>query len=421
MTLEPVHMKKISEIASEIEYVSVKKESAEMNDIFKLLSELKQEDKIILKAAENLFRSERDKRRLCLEEDEFQITYASDSGSTNPILSEKGMYLDICHAAAASTPTDLDLHRKRTIVCAGYVFGKNTKLPKNSEWKTFDDGFGKSKMIQIEPSFLKIRFKQVVHDYAIYASESEHILWIQKEIDPAGFFIMDGPIYPKQMMYWIGVASDNVLIRHDETAQKILQNYIDIADFHLENKMPVIGFVKNPAETQILKLVKEKAKEEKIFTDFSWATDTQLFKSLLKPESDETAQFKLTFTNWFLQPDQYYDTEIKTNSPLVLESLNHKFPDEDYTPAFFMVRVPFEGNFLVFKIESLYGLIKDEEMRKRITRKVLYELSAGKIPETLIKADTIAKIGKDEKKEIRELFEDEKSYNKSRWGDIDEF
>jgi hypothetical protein len=60
-------------------------------------------------------------------------------------------------------------------------------------------------------------------------------------------------------------------------------------------------------------------------------------------------------------------------------------------------------------------------MRRRITRKVLYELSAGTIPETLIKADTIAKIRKGEKKEIRELFEDEKSYNMSRWGDTDEF
>jgi hypothetical protein len=419
MTLEPVHMKKISEIASEIEYIFVEKESAETNDIFKLLSELRQDDKIILKAVGNLFRSEVDVRRLYLEEDEFQITYSSDSGSTNPILSEKGMFLDICHAAAASTPTNLDLQRKRTIVCAGYVFGKKTKLP-NSEWKMFDDEFGKSKMIQIESSLLKIRFKQIVHDYAIYASESEHILWIQKEIDPAGFFIMDGPIYPKQMMYWVGAASDKVLIRHDKNAQKILQNYIDIADFHLENKMPIVGFVKNPAETQILKLVKEKAKEEKVFADFSWATDTQLFKALLKPESDETARFKLTFTNWFLQPDQYYDTEIKTNSPLVAESLNYKFFKEDYTPAFFMVRVPFEGNFLVFKIESLYGLIKDEEMRKRITRKVLYELSAGKIPETLIKADTIAKIGKEEKKEIKELFADEKTYNAARWGDIDE-
>jgi hypothetical protein len=420
MTLEPVHMKEISEIASEIEYVSVQKESAEMNDIFKLLSELKQEDKIILLAAGNLFRSEIDIRHLSLEEDEFQITYSSDSGSTNPILSEKGMFLDVCHAAAASTPTNLDLQRKRTIICAGYVFGKKAKLP-GSEWKIFDDGFCKSKTIQIQSPLLKIRFKQIVHDYALYASESEHILWIQEELDPAGFFIMDGPIYPKQMMYWMGTASDRVLIRHDSAAQKILQNYIDIADFHLENKMPVIGFVKNPAETQILKLVKEKAKEEKIFTDFSWATDTQLFKALLKPMSDEMAQFKLTYTNWFLQPDQYYDTEIKINSPLVVETLRHKFSKEDYTPAFFMVHVPFEGNSLVFKIESLYGLIKEEDMRKRITRKVLYELSAKKIPETLIKADTIAKIGKDEKKEIKELFEDEKTYNASRWGDTDEF
>ncbi|MDV0445157.1 hypothetical protein MmiAt1_07140 [Methanimicrococcus sp. At1] len=449
MTLEPVHMKEISDIASEIEYAYTEKESQDIFEIFKRLADLRQDDKIILKAAGKLFRAAADIRRMSLEEDEFAVTYSSDSGSTNPILFERGLFLDICHSAMASTPTDLELHRKRTIVCTGFSSGKKTKLPESENWKTFDEGFGRSKVIQIDPSVLKIRAGRMVHDYSIYASESEHILWTQPEMDKNGFFIMDGPVYPKQLMFWMGTNSDKVLVRYDKNAKKILQNYIDIMDFHLENKMPVVGFVKNPAETQIINLLREKAKEEKIFTELPWATDTQLFKSFLKPESeidrDKTARkeeqkndeqkngeqkndrqtrFTITYSNWFLQPNQFYDSEIKANSPLVDETLSRKFDDEDYLPVFFMVRVPFDGNYIVFKIESLYGLIKDEDMKKKITKKILYELAVGKVPETLLKADSIAKISVDEKKEIRELFTKdraEKSYNEMRWGDLDEF
>ncbi|WNY24124.1 hypothetical protein MmiHf6_14530 [Methanimicrococcus hongohii] len=472
MTLEPVHMKEISDIASEIEYSYTKKESQDIFEVFKLLSELRQDDKIILKSLGKLFRSAVDTRRMSLSEDEFNVTYSSDSGSTNPILFERGLFLDICHSAMASTPTDLNLHRKRTIVCTGFSSGKKTKLPENENWKTFDDGFGRSKVIQIDPSMLKIRVGRMVHDYSIYASESEHILWTQADMDKSGFLIMDGPIYPKQLMYWMGTNSDKVLIRHDKNAKKILQNYIDIMDFHLENKMPVIGFVKNPAETQIMNLLREKAKDEKIMTELPWATDTQLFKAFLKPENeienkngigskngienkseigskneienkseignkienqngngkesstDFGNRFKITYSNWFIQPNQFYDNEMKENSPLVDETLSRKFADDDYLPVFMMVRVPFDGNQIVFKIESLYGLLKDDEMKRKITKKILYELSVGKVPETLLKADSIAKISADEKREIRELFTKdpaEKSYNEMRWGDLDEF
>jgi hypothetical protein len=430
-------MKEISNIASEIEYSYTEKESQDIFEIFKLLSELRQGDKIILKSLGKLSRSAADTRRMSLADDDFKMTYSSDSGSTNPILFERGLFLDICHSAMASTPTDLNLHRKRTIVCTGFSSGKKTKLPENENWKTFDDGFGRSKVIQIDPSMLKIRAGRMVHDYSIYASESEHILWTQPDMDKSGFLIMDGPIYPKQLMYWMGTNSDKVLIRHDKNAKKILQNYIDIMDYHLENKVPIIGFVKNPAETQIINLLREKTKEEKILAELPWATDTQLFKAFLKPENEiksskkgakdvfETNnRFKVTYSNWFIQPNQFYDNEIKVNSPLVDETLSRKFEDADYLPVFLMARIPFDRNHIVFKIESLYGLIKDEEMRRKITKKILYELSAGSVPETLLKADTIAKISAAEKREIRELFTKdpaEKSYNEIRWGDLDEF
>lgn len=432
-------MEEIAGIASGIEYADAAEESEDVVHVFEMLSELWDGEQLLLKAVGKLFRSVVDTRRMSLSVDEFNTTYSSDSGSTNPILFERGLFLDICHSAMAVTPTDLNLHRKRTIVCTGFSPAGKAKLPGTEDWKPFDDGFGRSKIIQIDPAVLKIRAGRMVHDYSIYSSESEHILWTQADMDPNGFFIMDGPLYPKQLMYWMGTNSEKVLIRHDRNAKKILQNYVDIMDFHLKNKMPVIGFVKNPAETQIINTLRKKAKEMKAkmmamtaetkamtaeakkIPELPWATDTQMFKALLKPEEESGARFKITYTNWFLQPNQYYDDEIKANSPLVEESLTHSFEPEDYAVVFFAARVPYDNSSVVFKIESLYGLIKDEEMRRRITRKMLYELSVGKIPETLLKADSIAKINRDEKKEIQDLFTVDKSFNNFRWGDLDEF
>ncbi|MDV0447724.1 hypothetical protein MsAg5_16360 [Methanosarcinaceae archaeon Ag5] len=454
MTLEPVHMKEIEEIATGIDYSFTKRETKDNLDIFKNLAHLQSDGKTILKSIGPLFRSKADISVVSLSDDDFDVTYSSDSGSTNPIPFESGLFLDICHCAIASTPTDLDIQRKRTIVCVGFSPDKNnslttTSLTANADWKYFDDGFGRSKIIQIDPTLLKKRMGRMVHDMAIYASESEHILWLQEDIiaqkdetDNPGennsFFIMDGPIYPKQLLYWMGTESDDIKIRHDKNAQKVLQNYIDIMDFHIEHEVPLAGFVKNPAETQIINTLREKIKSEKHFLDLPWATDSQLFKAFLKNPNEQenkssgkenknqtgSSRKYLTYTNWFLQPNQFYEAEIKENSPLVRENLSHKYEADDYSLAFFMIYVPYESDGLLFKIESPYGLVKNEDMRAKITRKMLYELSIDIIPATLRKADNVAKIGIQEKNEIKDLFSKEtvdRTYNNVRWGDIDEF
>lgn len=101
----------------------------------------------------------------------------------------------------------------------------------------------------------------MVHDIALYYAESEHILWMMEELDREGFFIMDGPIYPKQLMYWMVVDSDDIQIRDDPNTKKILQNYVDIVDHHIENSIPLIGFVKNPEDMQIMRTIRREKKD----------------------------------------------------------------------------------------------------------------------------------------------------------------
>ncbi|NYT19256.1 MAG: nuclease, partial [Methanosarcinales archaeon] len=91
---------------------------------------------------------------------------------------------------------------------------------------------------------------------------------------------------------------------------------------------------------------------------------------------------------------------------------------EDYAITFFMVFVP--SIDVLFKIESPFGITKDEQMRDKITRKVLHDISVNGIPITLSKADSLAKIRISEKRLIKGMFKGQKIdtiYNDVRWGE----
>ncbi len=423
MTLEPVHMKAISSMASSIDTSITEDEPDIATSLFSLLQELTYRGDTVLKSLEKLNRSKVSMDEMSLSRDNFSTTYSCDSGSTNPIAFDNGTFVDFCHCAVASTPTDPEIHRKRTIVAATYSPSMYSGIHAEHTWTYFDEGMGKKKIIKIQPGLLNKRTRRMVHDIALYYAESEHILWMIEEFDSNGFFIMDGPVYPKQLMYWMVVDSDDIQIRDDPNTKKILQNYVDIMDHHIENRIPLIGFVKNPEDMQIMRTIRREKKR----SDVPWLLDAQFFKCVLSPPShnkQNKAKLKrhITYTSWFLQPNQFYENMLKENSPLVDKSITHKFPCEYYALTFFMVYVPSMNT--IFKIEAPYGLTKDEEMRDMIKTKVLHDLSVNKIPLTLSKADSIAKIRLAERKQIIRDFRSmrvDTEYNDIRWSETDEY
>jgi hypothetical protein len=306
-------------------------------------------------------------------------------------------------------------------------------MPTTNGWESFDDGWGRAKLIKIEPDELEKRVPDLVHSLCIYLAESEHILFMLEKTDPSDFFIMDGPLYPKQLMYWMVISNKEVKIRQNKYAQTILQNYISIMDYFLERKIPVIGFVKNPVDVQIMNALREKN------IDLPWVLDTQFFKKILSIKSTRSSQIfsskeldskntftsplaksangYISYTNWFHQPNKFYEKLLKRTSPFAAdELLRHKFPPEDYAVCFFMVYDPAKN--IVFKIEAPYGLIKDEKIRQDIQKKVFFDISINRFPLTLTKADSIAKIRKAEKKEIDNQFKNmnaDNNYNDIRW------
>ncbi|WP_135610858.1 DNA double-strand break repair nuclease NurA [Methanococcoides sp. AM1] len=415
MTLEPVHIKAISSMVSRIDSLSEDDDPEKAPELFELLSELEYDGKVVLKALGKLFRAKVDIDCMSLAKDPFEKTYSCDSGSTNPISFNSGLYVDLCHCSIASTPTDIDLHSKWTMVMSTYSPGTGMFIDTTGGWDYFDENEGRASIVKIRPGLLKKRVDRMVHNIALYLSESEHILWLMEKFDKDGFFIMDGPIYPKQLMYWMVVESDEVQIRDDDNAKRILQNYVDIMDHHIANRRPLIGFVKNPEDMQTMITLRKKYS----MGDLPWLRDSQFFKNVLSPGKDEGKGSRwITYTNWFLQPNQFYENIMDSTSLVLDPDLNHEFPKEDYAITFFMIFVP--SIDVLFKIESPYGITKDEQMRDLITRKVLHDIAVNGIPITLSKADSLAKIRIPEKKLIKGMFKGQKIdtiYNDVRWGE----
>lgn len=437
-------MHKISELAERIDRSFELDETKTAAGIYKLLEELKIDEKVILKAVDRLFRGMVRTELIAQGEDPYPVTYACDSGSTNPKTYDSGLFVDFCHCGLAATPTDLDVQRCRTIVCAAYSSSRRIAMRATAGWETFDEGLGRAKLVTIAPDELKRKAPDMVHSFAMYLAESEHLLFMKDRLEPESFFIMDGPIYPKQLMYWMVLDDAEVRIRQNPDARKILQNYIDVMDHFLEMKIPVIGFVKNPTDMQIMDSVRKKREA----FDLPWMLDAQFFKNVLSLEkaggtsgNGHEGRYSnnngnngnncrhygsrsayLTYTNWFLQPNRYYEKMLKGTSPLaagdmIHQKLRHRFSPEDYALCFFMLYVPSKD--VVFKVEAPYGLIKDDFLRMQITKKVLFDVSLHGFPLTLTKADHLAKIRKVERQEIDKFFESmspDTTYNDTRWG-----
>lgn len=426
MTLEPVHIKEIHDLVSRIDSCLRKEDpesddTDEVSDILDLLKELSYDGKIVLKAIGKVKRGKASIERMIHSQDPFRISYACDSGSTTARTFDNGLYVDFCHCAMTSTPTNLETHNMRTIVAATYTASTRVAINVIPEWEYFDSGAGRKKIIRIPPGTLNKKVNDMLHDIALYLCESEHILWMCERMEDGGFFIMDGPIYPKRLMYWMVVPSEDIQVRTDHHCARIMQNYIDIMDHHMEKQRPLIGFVKNPEDMQVMQTLKKQETQ----LDLPWLLDAQFFKNALSPEragiKGAEARKHITYTNWFLQPNQFYEKMLSSTSPLVKDRLSHRFPAEDYALAFFMVFVPSMGT--IFKIESPYGLVRDEEMRNLITRKVLYDVALNGIPRTLAKADSLAKIQLSERRQIIDRFRNSRidtTYNEIRWGETDE-
>lgn len=398
MVLDQMHITNISEILQEVcDNIRFHDENNKKRNIDILLRNLRQitsKSTIITTLLDENILYKVNRLLIARSSISSLTTYAIDSGSTTPIIFADGTTIDICHAGVSVIPTNYEIERYRSTVSVIYTPDISMQIPQYN-WRSYDNEYARNcqVVLQNQKHSLQTRISRNVHNIAIHYSESEHLKWILGKVKPDknNFIYIDGSVYPKQLMYWVAKHPEDLYLKQDTLTTRILQNYIDIIDYCIENQVPLVGFVKNPIESQITR--SDLKKEIDI-----WTNDTLMFRTLLD-NTDDSKEY-ITYTGWFHQHKRIYGTSLDKASPLVGEKITCKYPEINYEPVFFVVYVPAEN--YMFKVESVYGLIKDSFLRELILEKVLSDISIdASVPPALKHADFVAKLSAKDKSNLK--------------------
>jgi hypothetical protein len=364
-----------------------------------------------------------DRRKRCvnvedaaLQAEPFETQHGLDSGTLNPQLFTNGLLLDVAQAAMSATPSDLDLHRSRTIVATAH--SNDGTLALDDGWDTYDDGY--VRMCVLQAPRVDRYEERVVHDLALYLAESEHLLAHVEDVSDLA--LLDGPIYPKGILNWPnrhpGLADT---VATDETTQRAVQNYVDLVDAFVDREVPLVGFVKNVSSKGVTRAVREK-------TLAPWANDAALFTQVLERREgrgvdertrgrDRRVTDELTFTNWFVSrvgSDDVVPGEDRTFD------LDRSLDPAAYQVTYFLVYEPRED--LLFKVEAPYAFTRDEATREGIERQVLRDVAANRGPPAAVsRADQLAHVNRRERRSLIDLLErtfdsrKDRNYNNLRW------
>jgi len=410
MTLDPVHVDGIARLASQIEQgVDEQDHRAFAETVWQeFLDPLVHKGQPVLEPVASQRRRKVAIEDAALQETPFPTQHGLDSGTINPTTFKNGVVLDVAQAAMSAVPSELELHRGRTIIMTAHTNDPAVGL--DDDWRMDDEGYVRQRVLQTPRVD---RYEQdVVHALALYLAESEHALEQAEVVED--LLILDGPIYPTGLLQWADHDPElaELLVKEDVLA--VVENYVRLVEQFVDRDIPLIGFVKSTGSKAITRAVRRDRGQA------PWANDAAFFTKLLERHDDEGERLTdaLTCTNWFR-------SRVGTDRPLSTDGdalgIDRHLDPEAYEVTFFVVYDPRED--LLYRIEAPYGVTRDEEVRGAITRQVLADIAAERGPPLAIaKADELARIGQDEKAALREKIETrfdsdrQREYNDVRWG-----
>ncbi|MEZ3143943.1 DNA double-strand break repair nuclease NurA [Halobaculum sp. MBLA0143] len=345
-----------------------------------------------------------------LDDRPFETTHGVDSGTMNPTAFKNGLVLDVAQAAMAADPSDLDIHRDRTVLVTVHTTDATFAPAVGDGWHRYDDGHGERRVLQVPRS--RRYADETVHELALSLAESRHALAHADAIEE--LLVLDGPLYPKRLLNWGTRDSERRELAHREEVREAVRNYVRLTETLIERDVPLVGFVKNPTSGYVTRTLSRAGVET------PWPDDTALFGRLLERREDgRRLTDHLTLTNWFRSTGGPDEPMSAGGDALGVE---RELDPELYEVTFQLLYDP--RTDVLFKIEAPYAVTRDETTRDRITRQLLAEVADREGPPAAVgKADDLAGIGRAEKESLRRKFEEqfdaefERTYDDVRWAD----
>ncbi|WP_312909509.1 DNA double-strand break repair nuclease NurA [Natronosalvus caseinilyticus] len=421
MTLDPVHFDGIARLARRIDHGADERDHRALAETVwaDFLDPLIDGDgRFVLEPLDSVSKHLVDREAIALCDRPFATEHGLDAGTINPTVFKNGLVIDIAQAAMSATPSSLDLHRSRTMVAT--VHSSDQTAHVDETWDEFDDGYSRSRAIKVQQRLPRFA-EGIVHALALYLAESEHAL--AHAADVSDLLILDGPLYPRGLLRWSDQHPDlATFLEENARPKQVVQNYVRLVETFLEQDVPLVGFVKNPATRAITRAVQSKDIEA------PWGDDGTFFTRILERgeyvsdvdgERWERDTETLTYTGWFR-------SRGGVDRPLSPEGnalgVDRKLDLEAYEVTFFVIYDPRDD--LVYRVEAPYGVVRDEDHRERLTRQLLQDVAvAGGPPQTIEKADELARISASEKRSLREALEaqfetvERRTYDDKRWGE----
>lgn len=429
MTLDPIHVENIARLAYGI---AGDVDTTDHDDLAgrvwrDWLPELRRDGRVVIEPVGDHERRLAPVDDAALAERPFETVHGLDSGTINPTTFKNGLVVDVAHAAMASEPTDLDLHRDRTIVAT--VHAGDSTADFDDDWRKRDDGHTRQRVLHA-PRVNRYA-EGVVHALALYLAEGTHALDHADEVDD--LLVLDGPIYPKELFTWDDRNPELGALAREAKPRAVVEKYVRLVERFVERDVPLAGFVKNPSSGTIVRALGRKGVEP------PWPDDTALFTRLLERreagsraggaaggDGDDAAgsargdrlDDALTFTTWFHSRGGADATMAADGDAL---GIDRELDPELYEPTFTVVYDP--RTDVTYKLEAPYAFTRDAETRDRLTRQVLADVATTRgPPEAVAKADELARIDATEKAALRRKFEErfdsdqQATYDDLRWG-----
>jgi hypothetical protein len=416
MTLDPIHVDGIARLAGRVSRGVDERDQQDVAETVwaEFLDPLYRDGSTVLEPLGEQVRHEGAIEDLALQDPPFESQHGLDSGTINPTTFKNGLVIDVSQAAMAAVPSDLELHRGRTIVMTVHSTD-DTYVLSADDWQMDDEGYVRQRALHA-PRVDRYEQK-VVHALALYLAESEHALTNAEVVED--LLVLDGPLYPTGLLKWTEHGTELAdLLAEDQRPRDVVANYVALVERFVERDVPLVGFVKNSTSKAITRVVRDRG-------NAPWANDSAFFTRVLTRRDDrgERLTDALTFTNWFR-------SRVGTDATMAADGdalgIERSLDPEAYEVTFFVVYDPRDD--LLYRVEAPYAFTRDERTRERLRMQVLRDVAAEEGPPLAVaKADELAHIDRGAKAQLRGRIEDafeadrQREYDDKRWGvDVDE-